>query len=143
MRREFAIRFGFTMLVFGVMIAAPDGMKYLYAHGFIPVSAKVIVNRGFLVVMGLLLVLVANQFPKMLRPNPHAPSSKQAVAQSTMRFASLVLVIAGLAFSLTWLVAPTELARPFTVYGMLAAVVIVFAGIVLGMARALLAGARH
>ncbi len=79
------------------------------------------------VMIGMVLVVFANLVPKTLEPLTSTrcgPSQNQAV----QRFAGWTLVLAGLGYSLAWLVLPIEHAR-------VPAMSLVAAGLVLVLAR--------
>ncbi len=79
------------------------------------------------VMVGLVLVVCANLVPKTLEPLS-AQRCKPAKKQSLQRFAGWTLVLAGLGYSIAWLVLPLEQAR-------IPAMSIVATGLLLVLAR--------
>lgn len=86
-------------------------------------------ERAFGVLMGMVVMLYANRAPKAL-PRRLTTARGATCEQDFRRFAGWTLVLAGLLYSLTWWLAPIELAN--TVSGVLlgAAVLLVLGRLV-------------
>jgi predicted acyltransferase len=84
--------------------------------------------------MGIVLVICANLVPKTLKPLAAErcdPSTKQAM----QRFAGWALVLAGLGYSLAWLVLPLDSARVASLFLVTGGVALVVARVTWSLVR--------
>ncbi|MFQ5525170.1 MAG: hypothetical protein ACE5GX_02805 [Thermoanaerobaculia bacterium] len=111
-------------LIFAALIISFSlALAFAVNLDFIDVATS---ERAQGVVLGLVLVICANLVPKTLEPLSARcdPSTQQAL----QRFSGWTLVLAGLGYSLAWLVLPIERAR-------IPAMAIVAVGVVLVAGR--------
>ncbi len=97
--------------------------QYLSAHDYInPEQAR----RGMGIVFGIVLIVMGNALPKKIRPLSDekcgAPNG-----QARRRFAGWTFTIAGIIYSLAWLIAPIEIARTIAMTAGIFAVILVMA----------------
>lgn len=105
MRRQMLFSLGAAAL----MIVAAFALHWLNRAGIIPGGPAEISRRGFNVILGLIVVSTANLAPKRMKPLKDM-ACEPGREQSARRFISLTIVLGGLAYALTWLAAPFDLA---------------------------------
>jgi hypothetical protein len=90
------------------MVAFALALKLGLALGLL--ASPDLPERGSMLLIGTLVVLMGNQLPKTLRPIA-ALRCSAAGTQALQRFAGWTFVLSGLAFSLAWLVLPVGAAE--------------------------------
>jgi hypothetical protein len=111
-----------SAVVFGALImSVPLGVKLAHSYGFVadPGSG----HRVAMIVVGAYLAVTGNAMPRMLPPL----SSMQcdgARTQAFLRLAGRAWVIAGLGFSIAWLMLPRDAAEPVSTMLIAAAMVV-------------------
>jgi hypothetical protein len=113
-------------VVAGLMLLAAWGQLQLQALGLLPGGREELYGRTVNIIAGLMIVWLANRSPKMLKPLAETRCDP-AREQAGRRFSSPVIMIAGLLYTLVWLVAPTGLALPVAAGTIAAAVLVVIA----------------
>ena len=116
------------------IVALAFALKYMAAHGLIEGNAQEISTRIVQVIVGLLVVWVANLTPKRLKPLSEM-ACDPASEQRGRRFAGAVIMLGGLVYSLTWLVAPAPLAFPIAISALGGTVAIVLIQCLAAFAR--------
>jgi VIT1/CCC1 family predicted Fe2+/Mn2+ transporter len=122
------------LVVAGLMIVAALALQWLRGLGVIPGDQEEMTHRGFNIMMGLIVVGMANVAPKQLRPLAET-TCDAAREQARRRFSGLAIVVGGLLYTLAWAVAPLELALPLSVAALSGALVVVMAQCLLFVPR--------
>ena len=107
----------------GLMIASAAGLTALETVGVLPDGGE----RGFGVVMGLVLGWTGNQMPKW-GAGQHCSSDAEAFRMR--RFAGIVLMLGGLAHALVWAFAPLGSAAYWSIVPVAVALAIIFAMVI-------------
>ncbi len=110
-----------ALLGAAALIALAQFVTYLSANGTInPEQAR----RAMGAVFGFIFIVMGNSLPKKLSPLSDKRCGS-ANGQSRRRFAGWTFVIAGIIYSLSWLVAPMEFARTIAMSAGIVAVALV------------------
>lgn len=112
-----------ALILAGLILAFSFSLNQAVRYDWIAADTM---ERAQGVMVGLVLVICANLVPKTLEPLSRRCDSSRK--QSLQRFAGWTLVLAGLGYSIAWLVLPVEQAR-------IPAMSIVAAGLLLVLAR--------
>jgi hypothetical protein len=123
-----------AVLIAALMIVSALALQWLHAHGVVPGDRQEMAERSLNVMMGLLVVGMANLAPKRMKPLSETVCDP-AREQANRRFSGRVFVAGGLFFTLAWLAAPIALALPLSMAAMAAALMVVMAQCLLITAR--------
>jgi hypothetical protein len=104
-------RLSYAMIVSSVVICVPLATSLAAALGLSAPTVYSIGDRLTNVLAGLCIVFLGNQLPKMLTALSDGPRDA-ATAQAVRRRIGWAHVLAGLAFTVVWLLLPVPLARP-------------------------------
>ncbi len=114
LRNALLLAAGFLALSFAVSRASSAG-----------VLDGTTARRLVQIATGLIVVYTSNLAPKTLEPL--SARCSPARAQAVKRFSAWALVVGGLGYSLTWLFAPIDVARPVSI-GILASALLLVLG---------------
>jgi hypothetical protein len=98
--RDIAIALGLILFSAALVLLTPDLMS------------RETSMRAFGVVLGAFVIFYANEGPKLLPPLDRVRDP--AAEQARRRFAGWVITLGGLAYLITWLVAPVSVAPPIS-----------------------------
>ena len=111
----------FALVGAALLLMVSFGVKFLAANGTIDAETS---RRLMQAVIGLILVVSGNSIPKKFDSGCEKKCASSR-AQSLRRFAGWTFVIAGLAYSIIWLVVPLPLAGVLSVSIVATSVVLV------------------
>lgn len=110
-------------LVFaGLMLAASGGAKVLTSMGVLADSTWP--QRLTMVLLGVFIMAMGNDFPKTMRPLASL-TCDPARLQRFQRLVGWTWVATGAVVAVTWLVSPTTLAQPITIWTIGAGVAVI------------------
>jgi hypothetical protein len=107
-----------SIIFAALMMAVSLSVKLLQAVG--AVGDSDLSQRLTMVIMGVFFMFTGNAMPKMLTPlsEMHCNGAK---TQAFQRFAGWTFVLCGMSFAITWLVLPSDIAKPASVLLIVAA----------------------
>jgi len=108
------------VFVGAIILVMSLGVKLAEALGAVDHSDAS--QRLTMVIMGVFIMVTGNAIPKTLTPLSDFPGDI-ARAQALQRVVGWALVLSGLAFAITWLVLPRDIATPVSVAVVLVAVI--------------------
>lgn len=109
-----------ALILAGLMLALALGLAWANNAGHLSEETS---RRASQVLAGLVVVYFANLVPKSLEPL--LAGCEPSRAQAMQRFGGWTLVIGGLGYSVAWLVAPLEVAKPAAIAILATALVLV------------------
>jgi hypothetical protein len=117
-------RLSYAVIFSSLVLSVPLGTSLATALGLSNDPAvRALGDRLTNVLAGLFLVFLGNQLPKML-PAQSDAACDAATLQSVRRRTGWAHVLAGLAFTVLWLVLPVPLARPIGIAVLVAGILV-------------------